>query len=393
MTADAIDRARTYQDELTAIRRDIHAHPELGLEEYRTADLVAQKLQEWGIEVHRNVGKTGVVGVLRNGNGRAAVGLRADMDALPMQEATGLPYASKIPGKMHACGHDGHTTMLLGAAKYLAETRNFNGTVNFIFQPAEEGIGGALEMLKDGLFSRFPCDAVFGMHNWPGLPVEHFMTGPGPRLAGGAFFDIHITGKGAHGARPHESIDPVMVACHLATALQTIVSRNVSAMDTAVLSVTRVQTGDAYNVIPQTAMLSGTVRAFKREVMTVIEQNMGRLAASIATGFGAEATLDFRVLFAPTVNDADQFTAYADAAAELVGEARVDRNAAPLMGSEDFSFMMEQVPGAHVFLGNGDSAVCHNDRYDFNDEAIPFGVALYAAIVEKKLPADRSLAS
>jgi hippurate hydrolase len=224
------------------------------------------------------------------------------------------------------------------------------------------------------------------MHNWPGLPVEHFMTGPGGRLAGGAFFDIHITGKGAHGARPHEAIDPVMVACHLATALQTVVARNVSAMDTAVLSVTRVQTGDAYNVIPQTATLSGTVRAFRREVMTMIEQNMGRLATAIASGFGADASLDFRLLFAPTVNDADQYIAYADAAAELVGEARVDRNAAPLMGSEDFSFMMEKVPGAHVFLGNGDSAVCHNDRYDFNDEAIPFGVALYAAIVEKKMP-------
>jgi amidohydrolase len=305
---------------------------------------------------------------------------------LPMQEATGLPYASTIPNRMHACGHDGHTTMLLGAAKYLAETREFNGTVNFIFQPAEEGLGGAQEMLKDDLFGRFPCDAVFGMHNWPGLPVEHFMTGPGARLAGGAFFDIHITGKGAHGARPHEAIDPVMVACHLATALQTVISRNVSAMDTAVLSVTRVQTGDAYNVIPQTAILSGTVRAFRREVMTMIEQNMGRLASALASGFGAEARLDFRLLFAPTVNDADEYVAYADAAAELVGETHVDRDAAPLMGSEDFSFMMEKVPGAHVFLGNGDSAVCHNDRYDFNDEAIPFGVALYAAIVEKKMP-------
>jgi amidohydrolase len=386
MTQTALDRARQYQGELVAIRHDIHAHPELGLEEYRTADIVAQKLEAWGIEVHRGVGKTGVVGVLRNGNGQASVGLRADMDALPMQEATGLPYASKIPNRMHACGHDGHTTMLLGAAKYLAESRDFSGTVNFIFQPAEEGLGGAQEMLKDNLFGRFPCDAVFGMHNWPGLPVEHFMTGPGARLAGGAFFDIYITGKGAHGARPHESIDPVMVACHLATALQTVVSRNVSAMDTAVLSVTRVQTGDAYNVIPQTATLSGTVRAFRREVMTMIEQNMGRLASALASGFGAEATLDFRLLFAPTVNDADEFVAYADAAAALVGEARVDRNAAPLMGSEDFSFMMEQVPGAHVFLGNGDSAVCHNDHYDFNDEAIPFGVALYAAIVEKKMP-------
>ncbi|HEY1412728.1 MAG TPA: amidohydrolase, partial [Rhodopila sp.] len=223
MTQTALDRARLYQDELSAIRRDIHAHPELGLEEYRTADLVAQKLEEWGIEVHRGVGKTGVVGVLRNGNGQASVGLRADMDALPILEATGLPHASQNPGRMHACGHDGHTTMLLGAAKYLAETRNFNGTVNFIFQPAEEGVGGALEMLKDGLFERFPCNYVYGMHNRPGLPVGKFITGPGARAAGGAFFDIQITGKGAHGAHPHQSIDPVVVACHLGTALQSIV--------------------------------------------------------------------------------------------------------------------------------------------------------------------------
>src|ERR1700733_5772211 len=218
MSQSALDRARSFQSELSAIRRDIHAHPELGLEEYRTADLVAQKLEEWGIEVHRGVGKTGVVGVLRNGNGEVAVGLRADMDALPIQEASGLPYASQNPGRMHACGHDGHTTMLLGAAKYLAETRDFNGTVNFIFQPAEEGVGGALEMLKDGLFERFPCGSIYGMHNRPGLPVGKFTTGPGARAAGGAFFDISITGKGAHGAYPHQSIDPIVVACHPATA-------------------------------------------------------------------------------------------------------------------------------------------------------------------------------
>ncbi len=255
-----LDRVRSYQDELSAIRRDIHAHPELGLEEYRTAELVARKLEEWGIEVHRGVGKTGVVGVLRNGNGQASVGLRADMDALPILEATGLPHASQNPGRMHACGHDGHTTMLLGAAKYLAETRNFNGTVNFIFQPAEEGVGGALEMLKDGLFERFPCDSVYGMHNRPGLPVGKFTTGPGARAAGGAFFDISITGKGAHGAYPQQSIDPIVVACHLGTALQSIVSRNISAQDTAVLSITRIQSGDAYNVIPQSAVMAGTVR-------------------------------------------------------------------------------------------------------------------------------------
>ena len=386
MTQSALDRARQYQDELVDIRRDIHAHPELGLEEYRTADLVAQKLEEWGIEVHRGVGKTGVVGVLRNGNGQDAVGLRADMDALPILEASGLPYASQNPGRMHACGHDGHTTMLLGAAKYLAETRNFNGTVSFIFQPAEEGVGGALEMLKDGLFERFPCNAVYGMHNRPGMPVGHFLTGPGARAAGGAFFDIVITGKGAHGAHPSQSIDPVLVACHLGTALQSIVSRNVSAADTAVLSITRIQSGDAYNVIPQSAVMAGTVRTMKAEIMTMIETNMRRLATSVAAGFGAEASVDFRVIFAPMVNNDAEFEAYADAAAALVGEDAVRRDAPPGMGSEDFSFMMEQVPGAHINLGNGDSAALHNHLYDFNDEAIPYGVALYGAIVEKRLP-------
>jgi len=383
---NALDRARAYQDELVAIRRDIHAHPELGLEEYRTADLVASKLAEWGIEVHRNVGKTGVVGVLRNGNGQSSVGLRADMDALPILEATDLPYASQNPGRMHACGHDGHTTMLLGAAKYLAETRNFNGTVHFIFQPAEEGLGGALEMLKDGLFERFPCNAVYGMHNRPGLGVGKFITGPSARAAGGAFFDIRITGKGAHGANPQHSVDPVLVACHLGTALQSIVARNVAAMDTAVLSVTRIQSGDAYNVIPQYATMAGTVRALKRETMDLVEANMRRLIESVAAGFGATAELDFRVIFAPMVNNEEEAVIYGDAAADLVGEDNVRRDGPPGMGSEDFSFMMEQVPGAHINLGNGDSAALHNHKYDFNDETIPYGVALYAAVVEKKLP-------
>jgi amidohydrolase len=386
MTQTALERAHRYQDELVAIRRDIHAHPELGLEEYRTADLVARKLEEWGIEVHRGIGKTGVVGVLRNGNGQDAVGLRADMDALPILEATELPHASTIPGRMHACGHDGHTTMLLGAAKYLAETRNFNGTVNFIFQPAEEGIGGALEMLKDGLFERFPCNYVYGMHNRPGLAVGRFMIGPGARMAGGAFFDITITGKGAHGAHPHHGIDPVLVACHLGTALQSIVSRNIAAADTAVLSITRLQSGDAYNVIPQSAILAGTVRTLKPEVMETIQENMTRLSASLAAGFGAEATLDFRLLFAPLINNQQEAVAYGDAAADLVGEDNVRRDAPPGMGSEDFSFMLEQVPGAHINLGNGDSAALHNHLYDFNDDTIPYGVALFATIAERKLP-------
>src|ERR1700690_341394 len=386
MTNATLELARSAQAELTEIRHDIHAHPEIGMNEHRTADLVARKLEEWGIEVHRGVGKTGVVGVLRNGNGQDAVGLRADMDALPILEATGLPHASRNPGRMHACGHDGHTTMLLGAAKYLAETRNFNGTVNFIFQPAEEGVGGALAMLKDGLFERFPCNAVFGMHNRPGLSVGKFITGHGTRSAGGAVFDITITGKRAPGAHPHLSIDPVMVACHLGTALQSIVSRNIAARDTAVLSITRIQSGDAYNVVPQTAVMAGTVRTMNRDTMKLIETNMERLTTAVAAGFGAEAKLDFRVIFASMVNDETAVGLYGDAPAELVGETNLDRNTPAGMGSEDFSFMMEQVPGAHINLGNGDSAALHNHKYDFNDETIPYGVALYGTIVEKKLP-------
>ena len=386
MTQFALDRARQYQDELASIRRDIHAHPELGLQEYRTADLVAQKLEEWGIEVHRGIGQTGVVGVLRNGNGQASVGLRADMDALPMQEATGLPHASQTPGRMHACGHDGHTTILLGAAKYLAETRAFNGTVNFIFQPAEEGLGGAEAMLKDGLFQRFPCDAIYGLHNRPGLPVGQFATSAGVRFAGAAFFDITITGKGAHGARPQESIDPVLVACHLATALQSIVSRNISAQDAGVLSITRIQSGDAYNVIPQHAVLGGTVRTMRPEVMATVQGNMQRLAVSIAEGFGAHAEVDFRRLFEPVINDPNEVLLYADAAAAVAGEANIERNAPAAMASEDFGFMMQQVPGAHIMFGNGDTAGVHHQAYDFNDEAIPYGVALFAAITERKLP-------
>jgi len=380
-----LDHIRPYLPELTAIRHDIHAHPELGLEEHRTADLVARQLEAWGIEVHRGVGKTGVVGVLRNGTG-PAIGLRADMDALPIEEQTNLPYSSRNAGVMHACGHDGHTTMLLGAARYLAETRNFSGTVNFIFQPGEEGVGGALAMLADGLFERFPCEAIFGMHNAPGMPLGKFGISPGNGMAAGAFFDITITGRGAHGARPEESIDPVLVTSALASALQSIVARNISPADTAVLSITRLLVGDAYNVIPETGLLGGTVRTMKRETMALIETNMRRLATSIAAGFGAEATVDFRLIFAPLVNDAAQTQVIADAAASLVGEAETNRNQPPIMASEDFAFMMEKVPGAYINLGNGvESSPVHNHHYNFNDAAIPYGVSLYAAVVESKL--------
>ncbi|WP_431271066.1 M20 aminoacylase family protein [Dankookia sp. P2] len=380
-----LDAIRRYHPELTAIRQDLHAHPELGMTEHRTAALVAEKLESWGIEVHRGVGGTGVVGVLRAGRGNRAIGLRADMDALPLEELNDVPYRSTAPGRMHACGHDGHTTMLLGAARHLAETKNFDGIVHFIFQPGEEGCGGALAMLEDGLFERFPCDAIYGMHNRPGMPIGEYGIRPGPTAAGGAFFDITVTGKGSHGARPEASIDPVLTACHIATALQSIVSRTVNPRDPAVVSVTKVQGGEAYNVIPETATIAGTARFFSREVAGQIEAGLARMAEGVAAGFGATARLDWRLIFAPTVNDPEQTEAYAAAAAALVGEAKVARDKPPGMGSEDFSFMMEKVPGAYIHVGNGDSASVHNPRYQFNDAAIPYGAALYAQVVEQGL--------
>ena len=380
----ALESIRSYQDELTAIRRDLHAHPELGLEEFRTADIVARKLEEWGIEVHRGVGVTGVVGVIRKGSGKTRIGLRADMDCLPMEEQTNLPYRSGNAGKMHACGHDGHTTMLLGAARYLASA-DFDGTVNLIFQPGEEGIGGALAMLNDGLFERFPCDAIFALHNRPGMEIGKFAISKGPSAAGGAFFDIKVTGRGTHGARPEVGIDPVLVASHIVTAMQSIVARNVPPADTAVLSVTKINGGDAYNVVPETATIAGTARAFSPAVMTLMEVNMTRIAKGVAEAFGATAEVDFRVIFAPLINDAGQTDAIADAAAGLVGEANVDREKPPGMGSEDFSFMMEKVPGAYIQVGNGESAQLHNPAYNYNDECTPFGAALLASIAERKL--------
>src|SRR2546423_1911087 len=384
-----IDRIKDYHADLTARRRDFHAHPELGFEEHRTSDIVAKQLEALGIEVHRGVGGTGVVGVLREGNGPVSIGLRADMDALPILEANEAAYKSTKPGVMHACGHDGHTTMLLGAARYLAETRNFNGTVNFIFQPAEEGLGGAQAMLKDELFQRFPCDSVFGMHNHPGLPVGRFAIRPGIMMAAGAFFDIHVDGRGSHGARPEQSVDSVLVASHIVTALQAIVARNVSALGTALVSATALNSGDAYNVIPQTAEIRGTVRTFKNETMNLVEENMKRTAAGVAAAFGATARVDFRKLFAPLVNDATETTLFADVAADLVGEKNIDRERSLIMASEDFSFMLAARPGAYINIGNGDtvgSVPVHNPNYNFNDEILPLGAAALAGIAEKKLP-------
>ena len=378
--------------EMTAWRQDIHAHPELGFQENRTAGLVAAKLEAFGFdEVHRGVGRTGVVGVLRAGQGHRAIGLRADMDALPILEVNRFGHCSVNKGVMHACGHDGHTAMLLGAARYLAATRRFDGVVNFIFQPAEEGLGGAMAMIDDGLFERFPCEAVFGMHNRPSLDVGRFAVRSGPMMAGGAFFDIRVTGKGAHGARPETGVDAALVAAQIAVTLQSIVSRNVAPVDTAVLSVTRIHAGDAYNVIPQTAELGGTVRAFSREVMQLVETNMRRVAESTAAAFGASAEVDFRVLFAPTVNDPAEAEFAARICAELVGEDQVQRNPPLVMASEDFSFMLEKVPGCYLNIGNGaGEGACevHNPAYDFNDRALPLGAAFFARAVETRLAAS-----
>lgn len=383
-----LDRIREYHDSLTEWRRDIHAHPELGFEEQRTSDLVAERLAGFGIEVHRNIGKTGLVGRLSYGNSPRTIGLRADMDCLPILEANQFGHRSQNAGRMHACGHDGHTTMLLGAAKYLAETKNFDGTVHFIFQPAEEGLGGAEAMVKDGLFDRFPCDAIYGMHNRPGLAVGKFQIRAGAMMAGGAFFDIFVTGKGAHGARPEAGIDPVVIAAQITTALQTIVARSVRPVDTCVVSVTQIHGGDAYNVIPEKAVLRGTVRCFSAQVMKLVEDRMRALAESIAAGFGATAELDFRALFPPLLNHADETDFIADCAAEVVGTENVNRQGPLTMASEDFSYMLEKVPGAYIQIGNGDGeGACevHNPGYDFNDTALPLGSALFCHLVEKHL--------
>ena len=384
-----VDRIRHYQAELTAWRQDFHAHPETGFEEHRTSALVAERLEAMGIEVHRNIGRTGVVGVLRNGRGNRAIGLRADMDALDMPEANDFAYKSTNPGKMHGCGHDGHTTMLLGAARYLAETKNFEGTVHFIFQPAEEGQGGARAMVADGLFERFPCDSVYGLHNRPGMPVGHYGIRAGAMMAGCGFFDLHIHGKGGHGARPESTVDPVVCGAAIVSAFQSIIGRNVAPNDTGVVSVTGFSAGTAYNVIPEKVSLRGTVRAFRTETMALIEARMRALASSIAAGFGATAELDFREVTVPVVNGAEQTALIADAAAAMVGEAQVDRARIPAMGSEDFSYMLAERPGAYILVGNGEGAAggceVHNPAYDFNDAAIPYGAGILAAVVEKEL--------
>ncbi|WP_119421967.1 M20 aminoacylase family protein [Desertibaculum subflavum] len=386
-------RIAAFHADLTTWRRDIHAHPELGFEETRTSAVVAEKLKSFGCEVVTGIAKTGVVGTIRVGNSPRAVGLRADMDCLPMDELNDFEHRSQNKGRMHACGHDGHTTMLLGAAKYLAETRNFEGAVHFFFQPAEEGGGGGKVMVDEGLFQKFPCEAVFGMHNRPSVPAGHFAVRGGPQMAAAGMFDIKITGKGAHGARPESGIDPVVVGGHIITALQSIVARNVSPHDTAVISVTQMHAGDAYNVIPESAVLRGTIRAFKMEVMELMKANIERISRGIAEGLGAEVEPKVRFSYPPLVNNHDEARFAADIAAGIVGEENVDRNGPMVMASEDFSYMLNACPGAFVFIGQGGvegGCEVHNPKYDFNDRILPLGSTFFARLVETRLkPAAR----
>jgi amidohydrolase len=379
---------RDDQDELTAIRRDIHAHPELGFSEERTADIVAAKLKEYGCEVHRGLAKTGVVGTLRRGNATRAIGLRADMDALPMQELNEFAHRSQNDGRMHACGHDGHTTMLLGAAKHLARTRSFEGTVHFIFQPAEEGQGGGRRMVEEGLFEKFPCDAVFAIHNKPGLPLGTIATRPGPLLAAADRFDIRIIAHGTHAAHPHFGIDPFVIGAEIVLALQTIASRNVDPLESAVVSIGFMRGGTTYNVIPDELNIGGTVRSFQMHVQDLVERRLGEIARGIALVHGAEARIDYRRGYPPTINRAAEAKFAADVAAEIFGAEHVIRDIAPSMGAEDFSYMLNARPGAMVWLGNGPGeggCFLHNARYDFNDAAIPYGVSFFVRLTEKFL--------
>ena len=377
------------QDRLVALRRDIHAHPELAFEENRTSDLVAQVLASAGVEVHRGLAGTGVVGVLRAGTSERAIGLRADMDALPMQEQNLFPHHSRLEGKMHACGHDGHTAMLLAAAEYLAATRHFDGTVYFIFQPAEEGEGGARVMIEEGLFERFPMQSVFGMHNWPGVPHGQFVIMPGPMMASADQFDITLRGHGAHAAMPHQGADPVVAGSALVQALQTVASRTLDPLDAAVLSVTRFHAGDAYNVIPERAVIGGTVRAFRPEVQDTMEATMERLCNGVAAGFGVQVSLDYRRGYPPTINATEETEICREVAAALVGNDNVRTDLRPSMGAEDFAFMLQAKPGCYVWLGNGlgeGGCMLHNPHYDFNDEILPIGASYWARLAERLLP-------
>lgn len=384
-----LNRIAEFHEEIAGWRRDFHAHPELLYDVLRTAAVVEQKLREFGCdEVVTGIGRTGVVGIINgrsNGSGRT-IGLRADMDALPVTEKTGKDYASTVPGKMHACGHDGHTAMLLGAAKYLAETRNFDGRIAVIFQPAEEGGAGGKAMLADGLVERFAIDEFYGMHNWPGMPEGHFGIRAGGIMAATDRFYIDITGQGGHAARPQTTIDPIIVAANMIVGLQSIVSRNVDPLASAVLSVTMVEAGEADNVISRTAKITGTVRTLDGDVQDQIEQRLADFVPQFASSFGAAATVRYARGYPVTVNAPEQTGFAAAVAREVVGADRVEDDAPPSMGGEDFSFMLEQRPGAYIFLGNGDSSELHTDTYDFNDAVIPVGTTYWVRLAERALP-------
>ncbi|KXU82035.1 amidohydrolase [Caballeronia megalochromosomata] len=381
------------RDEIQAIRRDIHAHPELCYEEARTAELVAQKLESWDIEVTRGLGKTGVVGVLRKGAGKRAIGLRADMDALPIPELNTFAHASRHENKMHACGHDGHTAMLLGAAQYLAKHRDFDGTVVFIFQPAEEGGGGAKAMIEDGLFERFPVDAVFALHNWPGMAAGEFGARVGATQASSNEFEIRIEGVGAHAAIPHDGVDPVFTALQIGTGLQSIVTRNKRPIDAAVLSITRIQAGHAINAIPTTATLAGTVRTFSVDVLDLIETRMREIVAATASAYRCKAEVSFVRNYPPTVNTERETQFALGVMQKVVGADKVNTNIDPTMGAEDFSFMLLERPGCYAYIGNGLGAhrdhghgigpcMLHNSSYDFNDDVLTLGSTYWVRLVE-----------
>ena len=378
-----------FHDEMTIWRRDIHQHPELAFEETRTSDFVVEKLKEFGIETHRGMAKTGVVGTIKNGEG-PSIGLRADLDALPLDEKNTFEYASANHGKMHACGHDGHTTMLLGAAKYLAKSKNFQGTVHFIFQPAEEGGGGGDIMVKEGLFEKFHVDSVFGMHNWVGLEAGHFGVGAGPIMAAADTFDLIINGKGGHAAMPHQCIDPIIVASQVLTALQSISSRNTHPVDSLVISVTQIHAGDAYNIIPDTVKMHGTVRTFLPETRDEIPSKMLKVSEGVCNAMGASCELNYIHGYLATVNSITETDISAKAAIDLVGEDKVVRNPTPSMASEDFSYMLQARPGCYVWLGIGtvedkNRFSLHSSNYDFNDHVLPIGAAYWATLVENEL--------
>jgi len=385
------NRVAAMHGEITAWRRDIHAHPELLYDVHRTAASVAEKLRGFGCdEVATGLGRTGLVGLIHGRRpatgGERVIGLRADMDALPIAEATGAPYASQNPGKMHACGHDGHTAMLLGAAKYLAETRNFAGTAALIFQPAEEGGAGAKAMIDDGLMDRFRIDEVYGMHNFPGLPVGHFAIRSGPVMAATDTITIDIEGVGGHAARPQFTVDPILVGAQIISQLQSVVARNIDPLDSAVISICVFQAGTAENIIPQTVRLRGTARSFVPRVCELLERRLHELVEGIARAHGAKATLTYRHGYPVTRNHEAQTAFAAQVAAEVAGAERVDTDMAPVMGGEDFSYMLQARPGAFIFIGNGDSAGLHHPAYDFNDEVIPVGASFWARLVETALP-------